>query len=280
MKAALLLSVLCGSLTALAQAPTPLKLGSLGLSYVDLSENKGDFFLAELDQALLRRGFQVVSKRDVMTMIGFERQKQMLGCADESNSCLAEISSALGVDQVLTGQLAKVGSVFAINLKVINATDVKTLAIYSARASSEEELLDLVSGPAAEALTRQTFAAVGREVPVATSAVVDPPSTLRAKAWIPASIGGAFLLGAGASYALASGQATAAREADSVEGFNDARESGQQLQTVAFALGGAALAGVGVAAAFYFLGGEDAPAASPSVALSSEGAAVVLSGRF
>jgi hypothetical protein len=36
-------------------------------------------------------------------LLGLERQKQMLGCAEDSSNCLAELAGALGARFVLNG---------------------------------------------------------------------------------------------------------------------------------------------------------------------------------
>ena len=57
-----------------------------------------------------RRGFfQVISQQDIATMLGLERQKQLMGCADDSTSCLAELSGALGARFVMSGTLTRLG---------------------------------------------------------------------------------------------------------------------------------------------------------------------------
>src|SRR5688500_12106365 len=36
--------------------------------------------------------FQVLSSREVATLIGLERQRELLGCSDDSSACLTELS--------------------------------------------------------------------------------------------------------------------------------------------------------------------------------------------
>lgn len=60
--------------------------------------------------------FQVVSAKDIQTMLGVERQRQLVGCSDEG-SCLAELSGALGARFVLAGSVAKLGDAFQLTLQ-------------------------------------------------------------------------------------------------------------------------------------------------------------------
>jgi TolB-like protein len=66
-----------------------------------------------------RYGFEVVSKADIAAIVGFEKQKALLGCSDDS-SCLAEIGGALGVDYMLTGTVGQIGSRYRISLILVD----------------------------------------------------------------------------------------------------------------------------------------------------------------
>jgi TolB-like protein len=66
-----------------------------------------------------RYGIEVVSKADIAAIVGFEKQKALLGCSDDS-SCLAEIGGALGVDYMLTGQVGQIGSRYRISLILVD----------------------------------------------------------------------------------------------------------------------------------------------------------------
>src|SRR2546421_6199645 len=62
--------------------------------------------------------YKVVAGRDIQAMLGFERQKDMMGCSDAA--CLAEIGGALGVDRIVAAHIGKVGTTFVVNIKLIN----------------------------------------------------------------------------------------------------------------------------------------------------------------
>lgn len=66
-----------------------------------------------------RPGYSVISKADIDAMLGFDRQKQALGCDDVS--CLAEIGGALGVDKLVSGQVTQLGEgQTLISLQLLN----------------------------------------------------------------------------------------------------------------------------------------------------------------
>ena len=77
---------------------------------------------AEVDA--LKHFDAVVSGRDIATMMGFERQRELLGCTDEA--CLAELGGALGVDRIVASHVGKLGKSYIVQVKLINIVDQKT----------------------------------------------------------------------------------------------------------------------------------------------------------
>lgn len=95
---------------------------------------------AELDRAaqesltasvaaeVARRGiFDVVSSKEMTTLLGLERQKQLLGCSEDKSSCLTELAGALGADLVLSGTIAHMGAAWTMNLQTTDAKTARTL---------------------------------------------------------------------------------------------------------------------------------------------------------
>jgi hypothetical protein len=64
--------------------------------------------------------FEVLSSRDVQTLLGAERQRQLLGCSEEG-SCLTELAGALGARFVLSGSLAKLGDTYQLTLQTLDS---------------------------------------------------------------------------------------------------------------------------------------------------------------
>ena len=76
--------------------------------------------------------YQVITKADIESMLTMEQQKiQLTGCADDA--CLAEIGGALGVNLLVSGNLAQFGEVFLINLRLVDAKKAQAVARSSAR---------------------------------------------------------------------------------------------------------------------------------------------------
>jgi len=82
---------------------------------------------------------EVISSSQIRDMIGFEREKKLLGCTE--SSCLAEIGGALGVDYLLTGQLGKIGSRYRLDLTLINQSKSRIAASRGDFLPDEEDAL-------------------------------------------------------------------------------------------------------------------------------------------
>jgi TolB-like protein len=85
--------------------------------------------------------YEVLGTSELQTLLGVERQKQLLGCNDEANSCMTELSGALGAPYVLSGALTRTAEGLRIDLKVIQTEKATVLARAGGLAASEAELL-------------------------------------------------------------------------------------------------------------------------------------------
>lgn len=146
----------------------------------------------------------VLGSSEIRQMLGFERQRQLLGCKEDS--CLAELGGALGVDYLVTGQLGKLGSRFRFDLRLIDARKSKVVASQGEFVNGNDDAL----ANAAEAMLRKLLedgglrdkSAKQPEQPVgglSEAAPEEGPS--HTAAWITA--GGAVVVGAAAVLATA-----------------------------------------------------------------------------
>lgn len=105
--------------------------------------------LTEALVAELRRqpGTTVLSDADIAAAIGLERQKQLLGCTDDS-ACLTEIGGALGVDRLVHGSIGRVGESLVVTITSIDPGSSRAMASVSERlrGSSDEIFLDALPG--------------------------------------------------------------------------------------------------------------------------------------
>ena len=88
----------------------------------------------------LRPGSSVIGQSELKAMLAVEQQKMALGCENDT-SCLAEIGGALGADLLLTGRLGKVGTIYILNLKLIDSGGARVVGHASQRVRGSEEQL-------------------------------------------------------------------------------------------------------------------------------------------
>ena len=96
-------TVLISSSLASTAAPTAaiLDFGVVG-GDARLGTVYAERFATRLDQ----RGVKTSTQQAMSSMLSLERQKQLLGCADDSASCMAELAGALGSTYLTVGQVA------------------------------------------------------------------------------------------------------------------------------------------------------------------------------
>jgi len=87
-----------------------------------------------------RPGLTVVAGSDLRALVGFERQKQLLGCTE--GSCLTEIAGALGVGYLVASECSKVGNTWLLSLSLLDAGKAVALKRLTRRAYSDDGLVD------------------------------------------------------------------------------------------------------------------------------------------
>ncbi len=267
-----------------------------------------------LAEAAADARLEVIGSSDIAGMIGFEKQKQMLGCTEDT-SCLTEIAGALGVDYVLQGSFGKLGAAFRIDITVLDVKRSRVFSRANETVSGSEELLitavqrlvrkalepiPSLAAPPAEAAksepARPPEAAIvaapsaPEQPPVQVAATPEPeapsvPGAWRRYAGIGAvAAGGAALAGGGVTAFLAWQTTNEQREA-SIGGdrarFDALKRQATKRALVADVLliSGAVLAGAG--ALLWFTAPDSPP---PPVAIgvgaAPEGMMVVATGGF
>ncbi|MBX5481861.1 MAG: PEGA domain-containing protein [Myxococcaceae bacterium] len=138
--------VLLGGTSAASAAERP------RLAVYDLQANGASSELAKAATGVAAHELQSLGAFEVMTsdavssVLSLERQKQLLGCADDQSDCLVELAGALGVDHLVSGVLTRVdggaeGPTFVLELTLIDARGARREASVIERAGSETELL-------------------------------------------------------------------------------------------------------------------------------------------
>jgi hypothetical protein len=124
--------------------------------------------------------FTVTGQSDIARLIGFERQKQMLGCGD--NACIAELAGSLGVSYIAAADLGKLGTRSVLTVKLINVATAAVVARITRAVPDESMLVELADAIAAEIASVVPAArpAPGTPAPVATQRTPAPSSPLPA----------------------------------------------------------------------------------------------------
>ncbi|HYV50126.1 MAG TPA: hypothetical protein VFA20_34960 [Myxococcaceae bacterium] len=261
---------------ALAAKPAgPVKLAAPGLSGFNVNQAELEFFTEHFAQQLNLQGLQVTTAKQISSLLGMERQREIVGCKDAATSCMAELAAALGVEGVVTGSVGKFETSYRINVSVVAASDGRTLAAYSARAATSEEVLEHLTTAARQMagelqrLLREDRANPGNVRPAAPS----PGWGLRPAWWMPAAGAGAVAV-VGTVFAVQARQRySAILDAGSYADARVAAEAGKLDQTLAVVSYGVAGAGL-VLAGVFFLSGDPKPVAGAQVVPTGNGVAL------
>jgi TolB-like protein len=135
---ALLLAVLLSAAGPAKQKVVVLDLAASDKPVQTLASTLTEQILTELSAT---NRLEVMGRSDMAAILGLERQKQLLGCSDDSSTCLAEIGGALGAPYLVSGMVAQVGTKIRLDLKLIQTNESKVLARQGQVVGSPEEAL-------------------------------------------------------------------------------------------------------------------------------------------
>jgi TolB-like protein len=151
-----LAALLIAAVAATAQAAPKTKVAVMEVKNVQgVAEGTAMILTDIVVSEFARHGLDVVSKSDIAAIVGFEKQKALLGCSDDS-SCLAEIGGALGVDFMLTGQVGQIGSRYRLSLILVDVKKGKVAARAADFCDKNEDAL----ANAAQARVKEIIAAM------------------------------------------------------------------------------------------------------------------------
>ncbi|MDP3500441.1 MAG: hypothetical protein Q8S33_08915 [Myxococcales bacterium] len=266
-------------------AAQPIQLASVGFTQVKVPKALVASFEETFASRLGESGaLRVTTQRDIMTVLGVERQRQLMGCAEESSSCLAELAGALGSEAFITGDVSQVGRVLQLNVKILSPSG-KTLFSALRRVATPEAMLKELDAVAAEAVTKLT-SLLRPPVPVEAPRVVEvvepaapAPRRPNVGAWVVVGVGGALVIAGGVFQGLAVSHfnqldqlATPVLEPAAL------RDQGKLEQTVGLSLLGGGAACLAAGLLWAVLGGSSEVA--PSAWLTTEAQGLAVSGRW
>jgi TolB-like protein len=305
----------CGARSATAR---PAEAKKIRIAVLDIRALGTDTQKAELlneialtEAATIANGFEVIGKSDINAVIGFEKQKQVMGCGDDS-TCLAEIGGALGVDYILVGSLGAMGALFRLDLKLVDAKKARVRSRVGVTVEGSESKLvaavqkavhDLlnplipteapaVAAGGAPAKTPAKVDTAEKSTPAAPGSTTSKSSTTgvsatasdsrRTWAYVTGGTGAALLVG-GAIFGLQAKSAYDAEKKASADGdpaaYDSNKSKAKSMATAAdvcFLLGAT---GVGVGTYLYFTSGKYGRVALDVTPLPG-GAFAAISGGF
>jgi len=170
-----MLSVLLSSLLAAGKV----KIAVLAFSASGVDATVANSVTESVTAEIAVRGyFDPISSTEIQTLLGVERQKQLMGCGEDS--CVSELAGAIGAPYVMSGTLVKLEGVFQLNLQVIDSRKSRPVGRSTKLAKDFESLRFQIPYAVAEAC--------GTPLPPAPSRVL--PYTM-------IGVGGAALIGGG-----------------------------------------------------------------------------------
>lgn len=267
--------------TATSVSAAPLKLVVPDFNAVGSAKERAAFYTEHISSRLSEVGADVTTSRALAQLIGIERQRQLLGCAGEGGSCVAELASALGTDALLLGDIAQIDTLFQLNLKIVSGADGKTVSTYQARVTSESALLDELD-KAAYALVAEAAPALNRDAP---RGYKNKGPSLRSLAIVPASIsvvsaavGAVLLLQARSAYNAIPGVSGAAPAPTADVEATASR--GKTFQLAGWVCVGVGIAGAAAAATMFALGGKKPSLQATVAPVPGGGATFMLGGEL
>lgn len=248
------------ALLLLCASPVKIAVSGFGVNSEDTA--RAGVWVERFAEVMRRdRRVEVTTASDIAQLLGVERQKQLMGCDSNTESCMAELASALGADGTLVGSITHTGDSYLAVVKVIRQKNGSVWWSASGRMTGEPALLDWLDQQAQE-VTRTLF----------------PPAPLPVG---PLVVGGAGVvaLGVGATMLVLSNTVSleAVRNAKLNE-LSAAIETGRTQGTVgAVLLGGG---GAALATAIIWAAVRTEPAAMVSLAPIPGGMAATVGGRW
>ncbi len=146
------------SAPAKPEAARKLRIAVLDVQYAGAGDRKTVEGLSALlaSEVARRPNLTVLAGSDLRALVGFERQKALLGCTE--SSCIAELAGALGVAYLVSSEVSKVGSTWLLSLTLLDANKATALSRLTRRAYSDDQLVDETSAGVDELLRALTGA--------------------------------------------------------------------------------------------------------------------------
>lgn len=269
--------VLCPLLSTPALALDPLKVVVLEPQILGGAQ-QGALVAEEIARALPSSAFKVTTAAQLQAVLGLERQRQLLGCGEDSNSCVTELANALGTEVIATSTLARTSDGLRCNVVFMSGRDGTALERVSVEAASDGKLLEQLYGAVSEAAARLFTAQ-------RPGARLEPGQLgVRRYAWAPGLAALALGGGAAALFAVSSGNA---RTLESRQGLvenpaaaHELAASGRTMETIGWVLAGTGVAALATSGLMFTVGAPTEPKVVLAPVVSGGAAGVIISGAL
>jgi hypothetical protein len=189
------------SLAAESKVKPPIRIAVYQLELQDVALAVGVVVSDSLLQEVRKlQGVNAIGMTEIRDMLSHEAAMQLAGCSESGESCMAELAGALGVDELLTGKLAKAGDASVITLRRLDHKRGEVTKVFDQRLKigSGSEFLAVV-GPAVEDLYKDFALRNGatRGVAKEVGLRLDPPPIPRVATIAIAAVSVATAIAAG-----------------------------------------------------------------------------------
>ncbi len=125
---------------ALSSGAGPLRLVALDFTGAGVPRERVEFMAEHLAARLAEQSdVHVTSRKDLQAILSAERQRELLGCTRDSAACLSELAGAVDADALISGQVARVGQSYQLNLKLLSSRTGQPLFIFTSELLPREE---------------------------------------------------------------------------------------------------------------------------------------------
>jgi hypothetical protein len=154
-------SVVALALVASGEKP---KLAVLDVQAVGVDQAQATALGEAMTQELGRRGFfDIISASDIRTLLGVERQKELLGCSE--SHCTTELTGALGARFVLQATLTRLGPSLQLSVQMLDTAKAQAVARSVRLAKDARQLAAVLPWMLAEATATPLPPAPSRVLP-------------------------------------------------------------------------------------------------------------------
>lgn len=150
-----------------------LKIAVTSFTGVNVKPELLQFFTEHFGSSLAANGVKVTTPAQIQAVIGLERQKQLLGCGESTESCIAELGNALGVDGIATANIALLDTTYRMNVRIVSATTGEVLASGTPTLKSQNAVVDELT-VAAQKMSRLAAGRANRRLEISRAKIVEP----------------------------------------------------------------------------------------------------------